>query len=368
MTGPILPRADKRPGHEVAITASPRSVGVVILATLAIIYTLYFGQEILLPITLALLLKLLLRKPMRFLTRRLRLPDSLAALLVLLALFGLVALVSLTVSVPASGWISRAPEGLVLLREKLAVLRHPIEAFQHVLHGLENVTSPAAPKAGVQTVTVQQDSGLLGMIFNNTALTLRRSFTTIVMLFFLLSAGDRLLLGLVELMPRFQEKRQVVEIAAEIEDNIAAYLLTITLMNMLVGVATGAAMWLCGLGDPLLWGTAAFLLNYIPILGPMAGIAMFFVAGLISLEWPWYALLPAVLYTVIHLAEGETITPMMLANRFTLNPVLVIVSLFFWHALWGIPGAFLAVPLLAMLKIICDRVEPLQSLAHIIGS
>src|SRR5215211_1451341 len=124
MTGPILPNPEERPGHEVAITASPRSMGVVILATLA------------------LLLKLLLRKPMRFLTRRLRLPDSLAALLVLLALFGLVALVSLTVSVPASGWISRAPEGLVLLREKLAVLRHPIEAFQHVLHGLENVTSP----------------------------------------------------------------------------------------------------------------------------------------------------------------------------------------------------------------------------------
>jgi len=357
-----------QPAREMMLTANPRSVGVLILATLAIIYTLYVGQELLLPITLALLLKLLLRQPMRFLTRRLQLPDPIAALLVMLAVFGTMALIILTVSIPASGWISKAPEGLALLQEKLAALRHPIEAFQHVLHGLENVTAPAAPKAGVQTVTVQQDSGLLGVIFSNTALTLSRTFTAIVVLFFLLSSGDRLLLGLIEVMPRFQEKRRVVEIVAEIEDNVGTYLLTITLMNALVGVAVGAAMWLCGLGDPLLWGTAAFLLNYIPILGPLAGIAMFFVAGLLSLEWPWHALLPAALYTLIHLVEGETITPMLLATRFTLNPVLVIVSLFFWHAIWGIPGAFLAVPILAMVKIICDRVEALQPLAHIIGS
>ena len=127
-------------------------------------------------------------------------------------------------------------------------------------------------------------------------------------------------------------------------------------------------MWLCGLGDPLLWGATAFLLNYIPIIGPLAGVAVFFVAGVLSLDWPWLAMLPAALYLLIHVAEGETITPMLLAKRFTLNPVLVIVSLFFWHAIWGIPGAFLAVPLLATFKILCDRVEPLQPLGHIIGS
>ena len=169
-------------------------------------------------------------------------------------------------------------------------------------------------------------------------------------------------------MPRFQEKRQVVEIAAEIEQNISAYLLTISLMNALVGIATGVAMWLCGLPNPLLWGTAAFLLNYIPILGPLTGVGMFFAAGLLSLAWPWQALLPAALYLLIHVVEGETITPMLLANRFTLNPVVVIVSLFFWHAIWGVPGAFLAVPLLATAKIICDRIAPLQPLGHIMGS
>ena len=77
-------------------------------------------------------------------------------------------------------------------------------------------------------MTVQQDSGVLGEVFSGTALTLSRAFTTLIILFFLLSAGDRLLRGLVEILPRFQDKRQVVEIATEIEDSISAYLLTIT--------------------------------------------------------------------------------------------------------------------------------------------
>jgi predicted PurR-regulated permease PerM len=118
------------------------------------------------------------------------------------------------------------------------------------------------------------------------------------------------------------------------------------------------------LGDPILWGSLAFLLNYVPILGPLTGIGVFFIVGIVTLGWPFQALLPAACYTMIHIAEGEIITPMLLAKRFTLNPVLIIISLFFWHLLWGIPGALLAVPLLAMFKIICDRVEPLKPVGH----
>jgi predicted PurR-regulated permease PerM len=115
-------------------------------------------------------------------------------------------------------------------------------------------------------------------------------------------------------------------------------------------------------------GRLALLLNYVPILGPLTGIGIFLLVGIVTLEGPWHALLPAFLYTLIHIAEGEVITPLLLAKRLTLNPVIVIVSLFLWHALWGVPGALLAVPLLAMFKIICDRVEPLKPAGHVIGA
>jgi predicted PurR-regulated permease PerM len=95
---------------------------------------------------------------------------------------------------------------------------------------------------------------------------------------------------------------------------------------------------------------------------------MFLIVGIVALEWPWSAFLPAGLYLLIHIAEGEIITPLLLAKRFTLNPVLVIVSLFFWHALWGVPGALLAVPLLAIFKIASDRIEVLRPAGHIVGA
>jgi predicted PurR-regulated permease PerM len=270
--------------------------------------------------------------------------------------------------VPASGWIEKAPESLPLLEEKLAVLRQPIDYVQRAFKEIDNIASSTGGGEAGQSVTVKQGGGVLGQVATGTATTLSRFFTMIVVLFFLLASGDRLLRGFVEVLPRFRDKRQAVEIASEIEENITGYLLTITMMNALVGVATGLAMWLCGLGDPILWGVAAFLLNYVPILGPMCGVAIFFAAGILSFDWPWWALVPAGIYLLIHIAEGETITPMLLARRFTLNPVLVIVSLFFWHAIWGIPGALLAVPILAIAKIVCDRVDPLQPIGHIIGA
>jgi predicted PurR-regulated permease PerM len=135
-------------------------------------------------------------------------------------------------------------------------------------------------------------------------------------------------------------------------------------MNAGLGVATAIVMWACGIGDPVLWGVAAFLLNYVPIMGPLVGVGLFFFAGLLATPTLWQSLLPAGLYFLIHILEGETITPMLLARRFTLNPVLVIIALIFWFWMWGIPGAILSVPMLAITKIICDGVKPLNAIGH----
>jgi predicted PurR-regulated permease PerM len=96
----------------------------------------------------------------------------------------------------------------------------------------------------------------------------------------------------------------------------------------------------------------------------MIGVAMFTLAGLLTAKTLWLAFLPAGLYFVIHLAEGEIITPTLLARRFTLNRVLVILALIFWYWMWGVPGAILAVPMLAITKIICDRIRMLAAFGH----
>src|SRR6187200_1807967 len=121
-------------------------------------------------------------------------------------------------------------------------------------------------------------------------------------------------------------------------------------MNAAVCIGTAMVMWLTGIGDPILWGAVAFLLNFVPILGPILGVMIFVLVGLLTSDTLWQAFLPAGFYLGIHLIEGQLITPMLLARRFILNPVLVIISLVFWFWMWGAPGAILSVPMLAITK------------------
>ena len=333
------------------------------LFVLALLAALYAAREIVLPVVLAVILKLLLQPALRML-ERVRVPKMLGALLLIGLLFGTVVAFGTALSGPAGSWAAKLPEGVPRLQEHLSFLRAPIETVRQFLQQAEGyVRGDASPIAGTAHAPVI-GSGLWTTLFSGTRAFVGGLLETILVLFFLLLSGDTFLRRLVEILPRFSDKRQAIEISQHIEHDISAYLITVTIMNAAVGLATALVMWLCGLGDPILWGAVAFLLNYVPILGPMIGLVTFTLAGLLTVNTLWYALLPAVLYLVIHLIEGETITPMLLARRFTLNPVLVIMALIFWYWMWGVPGAVLAVPMLAITKIICDRLRMLSAFGH----
>jgi predicted PurR-regulated permease PerM len=327
-------------------------VGLFLFATLTVAF---FAAEVILPIVLAFVLMLLLSPGMRLLSR-LHFPRSLSALLLILAvLTGLFAL-GAAVSGPAKTWAERLPDGLPRIEERLRFLSQPIETVTEFLQKADNIGQEGAPaKTGL---------GISAALFRGTQHFASGLVETILVLFFLLVSGDTFLRRLVEIMPRFQDKRQVVDLSQQIENKISAYLVTVTLMNAAVGVATGVVMWACGVGDPVLWGAVAFLLNYVPIIGPLFGCILFLFAGFLAIDSLWLSMLPAGLYLLVHILEGEMVTPMLLARRFTLNPVLVIVSLIFWFWMWGIPGAVLAVPMLAIAKIICDGVKPLNPIGH----
>ena len=243
----------------------------------------------------------------------------------------------------------------------MSFLRAPINTSQQFLQQVENI---GATGARPDTAGPSGGAAFVSTIFAGTRSFASGLLTTVLFLYFLLVSGDTFLRRLVEILPRFSSKRQAVDISHQIESDISAYLLTISIMNVAVGVVTALVMWLTGVGDPILWGTLAFLLNYAPIIGPSLGVVIFLLAGLLTIDTLWQALLPAALYLAIHMVEGEMVTPMLLARRFTLNPVLVIFSLVFWFWIWGIPGAILSVPMLAIAKIVCDRVRPFTALGH----
>ncbi len=340
--------------------------GVVVIAVLAVVCSLYLGRDFILPVVMAAVLNLLLQPLMLILNGPLHLPKPVAAIGLICAVFATVSSVAYAVSVPTSDWSSQILTSFEILKQRLAFFNRPINIVEAMLHSVNNMG--ATSKLPEHVTSIGSVNALPGIIFFGTASTLAEVFTTIIILFFMLVSGDRLFRALIEILPNFSDKRRAVEISNEIQSGITRYLLTITLMNAAVGIATGFAMWMSGLSNPVVWGTVAFCLNFIPILGPIVGIAIFFVAGSISLPWPIPALVPVLLYALIHLVEGETVTPLLVARHLELNPVLVILSLFFWHAIWGIPGAFLAVPLLAILKIVADRVDPMKGIGHLIGA
>jgi predicted PurR-regulated permease PerM len=341
----------------------PSDINAVLLGglfVLAMLAACYVAAEIVLPIVLAFVLSLVLTPAMRVL-QRVHLPRGLAAMLVILVLFATLGGLGAMLSAPATSWAQKLPTGIPKLQERLSFLSRPIAAFQKFADQAQGLT--IGGEAKVVPVAVQ-GSGLSDRLLSGTRTFASGLLETVLVLFFLLVSGDTFLRRLVEILPRFKDKRQAVDISKQIESDVAAYLFTITIMNLAVGVATGAVMALCGVGDPVLWGTVAFLLNYIPILGPMSGVAVFLLAGLLSIDSLWAAFLPAGLYLLIHVVEGETVTPMLLARRFTINPVLVILSLVFWYWMWGVPGAILSTPMLAITKIISDRIRPLMAFGH----
>jgi predicted PurR-regulated permease PerM len=213
---------------------------VVTLAILAVIYSLYFGRDLLLPIVMAAVLNLLLQPVMQVLSSHLRMPMPIAALLVIAAVFAAIAGIAYAISSASSGWAQHAPESFAILKQKLAFLAEPITYAQELLHSIENVGAGAGKS--VAPAVVAEGNALPGLILFGTAATIREFFTTMLILYFMLATGDRMLRGLIEVLPRFRDKRRAVEIAGEIQSSIASYLMTVTVMNAAVGAVVAASM------------------------------------------------------------------------------------------------------------------------------
>jgi predicted PurR-regulated permease PerM len=352
------------PAHDdsddMPLPTDPKTVFLGGLFVLACMAVLYVAAEIVLPLIVAIVLKLLLQPFVRLL-ESIHIPRAVGAvlsvLLVLLAFGG-------TISVlagPAADWAAKLPDAIPKLRDGLSFLHGPIEAGQRMIKHIPGFGGePGAPPQAVSM------KNLMATVLSGSASATSGLFTTLLILFYLLVSGETFLRRMVEILPRFKDKRQAVELSQRIERDVSAYLLTVSCINALVGVATGCVFWLCGVANPVLWGAVAFVLNFVPILGPMVGIAVFLMASVVSLGVSWWALLPVGLYFGIHIIEGEVATPMLLARRFTINPVAVILALIFWYWMWGVTGAILAVPLLAITKIICDDLRPLRALGHLL--
>jgi predicted PurR-regulated permease PerM len=208
---------------------------------------------------------------------------------------------------------------------------------------------------------------LIGTILNQTLEAGAAIVVTIILLYFLLASGNLFLQKLVRVLPRFQDKRIAVTIVRQIEKDISLYLLTVTMINAGLGVAVGAAMYGLGMPNPILWGVMAGCFNFIPYLGAIASAIVLTLVASVTFDQLGHILLVPVVFIALNELEGMIVTPAVVGKRLSLNPVAIFIWLLLWGWLWGIPGTLLAVPLLAVIKIICDNIAPLAPIGEFLG-
>lgn len=329
-----------------------------IIVALALVAALYFASNLVLPLVVSALLALF-SSPLVNILSKARLPKSLSAALVIIALSTVVSLGVGLLFTPASNWVERLPLVSEQIVEKAGQAGDAISELKDNLTPDKEPSEPQAnstPSNG-SFLSMFQSSAmtLISIMAETTATLLIQCATIIVVTYFLLVHGDNLIRSIVSKKGSMSEKKDTFKLFQTVRDEVSHYVLTISIINVLLGLAVTIAMLIQGVEDPILWGAMAGLLNFAPYLGTLIMAVVFTLVGFIEFDSLWQVALVPASFLVLNLVEAQYITPTILGKRLNLNPLIVIVWMIFWGWLWGAAGALLAIPLLVCCKIIAEK-------------
>lgn len=352
---------------EAIAPAAARTTPVqVVLVTLGVIAFLYFARPVVLPIFLACVIAMTLKPIIRW-AAEFHLPPALSAALVLCLLVSAIGIGFFHLGRPAVDWMNDAPQHMADLRQRAQRLFPKISRFNQAAAAVNNLGATEEEKKQTPVVEVKDSRGTAS-ILNWTGTFLAGVGETLVLLYLLLASGDLFLQKLVRVMPTFRDKKRAVEISHELQQNISNYLFSVSLINLGLGLVVSGGLYFMGVPNAAMWGLFAAVLNFVPYFGPVAGVILLGMVGLLTFDTLGKGLLPPAWYLLLHLVEANLITPVLLGRRFTLNPVVIFVSLIFWTWLWGVSGALLSVPILVSVKVVCDRIPRLSHVSELLTS
>lgn len=336
-------------------------------AIIGIFLILAFGalsaaQSVFVPIVTALMIALVF-SPVRRALGKLGVGPGAAATLIFAGTLSALAIIIYAASGTLAQRLSEAPDLMVQAEREV---RQLLGAVQPMLEATEKMTE-MANEASAETVVIRQP-GFFALAAQATPEVVGQIVITLTLAFFLIASGDLFYEKLVQIMPTFTDKRRALQIARDIEAQLSNYLFTITAINAGVAMLVGFTAWGFGLPDPVLFGIAAFLLNFIPYLGPITGFLIMFVTGLVVFDSPVTALAPTFVYWLINTAEGQIATPVLVGRRLRMNAVMVFVSFAVWAWLWSFMGMLLATPILLSLKVIADHVPGMNGLGKFLAA
>lgn len=331
---------------------------------LLLLQALVSASDFLVPVVTALLGYFVLNRPRRWLGQ-IGVPPVVSAGLFTTLLTLLIAILLVQLSSPAAQFIEDLPSLMEEIKQKLTASGGALEAINEATDAAEEIISDQ--DSDTVAVEVVSNTGFAASIFSVAPGFLSRIVFSLILLFFLVASGDMFLTKTVQSFNRFSDKRRAVEVLHAIEDRLGYYLGGISIINAGLGVTVAAAMHLWGLPNALIFGFMAFGLNFVPFLGGLMGASIAAAVAFVSLDGTWAAAGVFLTYVLLTSIEGQFITPLVISRRMKLNTTVVFLAVAFFAWIWSVMGMIVALPILIVIKIVCDETNTFPTLARFLG-
>jgi predicted PurR-regulated permease PerM len=348
---------------------APRSpFAVKVIAAIALLFMLKATNVVMLPVLIAIILTFLLAPLVRGLRQR-GVDDALGAAVVVFGMLLALGVLVSRLTGPAAEWMQRAPSTMQQLsdavdhvRESLPFLAPPPEPVAPpppTVRG-EPPAEPTPPPDPVKEKIATESVAITGNLVLRAGAATVSAVATVILLFFLLASERWMIARTIEAIPKRRTRVAVLGGVRAAQRDIARFLGAQAIINVGVGLATGIAVGMLGLPNPTLWGTIAGLLGFIPYLGPLATIVLLVIAGTLTFDNFGAMLAPAVAFGVINLIESNFVSPWFVGRRLEMSPLFVFLSVIACGWIWGIAGAFIAVPLLVAIRAAARRSKSMR--------
>ena len=357
------------------------------LLALALLYTLYFAKSLLMPIVVALLFSLLL-SPLVTIFKRFYIPRTISAMLLLTLIGGPFTILAIELAEPSQKWLSQLPQlssqltkeldniSLAMSPEAALMNAAPLPAKEESFSFFGFFSSDEETEIIQKTDTpgnselservMRGGIEIIVSVLSATPVVIAQFMTFVILVLFLLIFGPKLYDNYLDIFPSGADKRRPVDLVSKVQKELSRYIITVTIINMGLGMVTASVFWLMGVNDALLWGALIALLNFAPYVGPIIALMILSLAGISQYGMEIVALIPAGVFFGINLLEAQFITPAVLGRKMRLNPLILILWLFIWGWLWGPAGVLLAVPLLVCIKLAAGQLHVFKRWVHLI--
>lgn len=360
------------------VTRAPLSLKIV--AIILSVAALAVAKEFFIPIALALAFHALLRPLVRLL-ERIHIKPAAGGALVVLTVLGLMVVGGYALSGPVKDFMKTAPASIAKAREKLRAMGGPLQRVTDAAAGKDSAAAappqaapppppqpppPPPPQAGSQASSAPPVPPVARQLLGGASSFIALVVTVLVLVYLMLAAGDMIFRKFVKIVPGPDDKRTFADVYNETGAIVSRYVTMTALINTGQSIVVGVAMWAIGMPNPFMWGLLTFVLEFIPYLGGIAMVALLLMIGLTEFEGAKVLLAPAI-YLVISTLQNNVVSPYAYGNRLKLSPIAVMITVLFWWFIWGVPGAFLAIPIAATLKVLGDQVPRFSALSELLS-